>query len=141
MLREGGLSLEDAAWVAGVLGASAVIGKLICGALAHRVGGQYIMALLLALPIATALILMEPNVTLLSASLAIGFLGFSSGGQLEMLVYITARHFGLKAFGTIFGVIGGVLSLAIGIGPVIAGRVYDLTPAMTSCLSPIFRCR
>ena len=127
MMRDGGLTLEDAAWVAGVVGGSAVIGKLICGALANRIGGQYIMAFLLALPIATALILMEPKQTLLTGSLAIGFLGFSSGGQLEMLVYIVARHFGLKAFGTIFGVIGGLLSLAIGIGPVIAGRVYDLT--------------
>jgi predicted MFS family arabinose efflux permease len=127
MVHEGGLSLEHAAWVAGVVGASAVAGKLVCGAIANRVGGQYIMAALLALPIVTALILMEPGMTMLSASIAIAFLGFSSGGQLEMLVYLVARHFGLRAFGTIFGVIGGVLSLAVGVGPIIAGKVYDLT--------------
>jgi len=103
-----------------------VIGKLICGTVASRIDGKYIMAFLLALPIATSLILMEPTITTMSAGLAIGFLGFSSGGQLEMLVYVTARHFGLKAFGTLFGVIGGVLSLAIGIGPPIAGWLYDL---------------
>jgi MFS family permease len=127
MLRDGGMAIEDAAWAAGIIGASAVVGKLACGSIVHRVGGQYIMAFLLALPIATAVILMEPSPTLFSACLATGFLGFSSGGQLEMLVYLIARHFGLRAFGTIFGVIGGVLSLAIGIGPVIAGRVFDLT--------------
>lgn len=127
MVHERGLSLEDAAWVAGVIGASAVVGKLICGAIVQRVGGQYIMAFLLALPLATALILLQPNTTMLSGSVATGFLGFSSGGLLEMLVYLVARHFGLRAFGTIFGVIGGVLSLALGVGPVIAGRVYDLT--------------
>jgi predicted MFS family arabinose efflux permease len=127
MLHEGGISREDAAWVAGVIGASAVAGKLGCGAIVNRVGGQYIMAFLLALPIATALILMQPQQTVLSASLAVGFLGFCSGGQLEMLVYLVARHFGLRAFGTIFGVIGGVLSLAIGVGPIIASKVFDMT--------------
>jgi predicted MFS family arabinose efflux permease len=127
MLHEGGIVRENAAWVAGAIGASAVVGKLACGAVAHRVGGQYIMAFLLALPIATAMILMEPNPTVLSAILAASFLGFSSGGQLEMLVYMVARHFGLRAFGAIFGVIGGVLSLAIGVGPIIAGKIFDLT--------------
>jgi MFS family permease len=127
MLTKEGMSMADAAWAAGAIGVSAVVGKLICGLLANRIGGQYIMAFLLALPIATALILLQPNPTLLTASLATALLGFSSGGQLEMQVYIVARHFGLKAFGTIFGVIGGVLSLAIGIAPPILGRIYDVT--------------
>jgi len=126
MLTKTGFSREEAAWMFAFVGISAVIGKLICGTVASRIDGKYIMAFLLALPIATSLILMEPTITTMSAGLAIGFLGFSSGGQLEMLVYVTARHFGLKAFGTLFGVIGGVLSLAIGIGPPIAGWLYDL---------------
>jgi MFS family permease len=126
MLTKRGFSREEAAWMFAFVGISAVIGKLLCGIVASRIGGKYIMAFLLALPIATALILLEPDVTTLGAGLAIGFLGFSSGGQLEMLVYVIARYFGLKAFGTIFGGINGVLSLAIGIGPPIAGWLYDL---------------
>lgn len=127
MLTKEGMSMAQAAWAAGAIGVSAVAGKLICGALANRIGGQYIMAFLLALPIGTALILLQPHPTLLTACLATGLLGFSSGGQLEMQVYIVARHFGLKAFGTIFGMIGGVLSLAIGVAPPVLGRIYDVT--------------
>ncbi len=65
MLTKAGFSREEAAWMFAFVGISAIIGKLICGTIANRIDGKYIMAFLLALPIATALILMAPKVTTL----------------------------------------------------------------------------
>jgi MFS family permease len=42
-----------------------------------------------------------------------------------MLVYLTTRHFGMLAFGAIFGFIGSAMTIASAVGPVAAGRLFD----------------
>jgi hypothetical protein len=49
------------------------------------------------------------------------------GGQLEMVVYLTTRHFGLRAFGSIFGFITIGLTASSGAGPFIAGWLFDIS--------------
>jgi MFS family permease len=46
---------------------------------------------------------------------------------LQLLVYLTTRHFGMRAFGTIFGFISAALTIASGVGPVLASRLYDMS--------------
>ena len=41
--------------------------------------------------------------------------------------YLTARYFGLKFFGTLFGTIIAILSIAIGLGPLLAASIFDRT--------------
>ena len=127
ILESRGLSYKQAAFVFSLLGGSAVVAKLICGALVTRVRGNRIMVVLVALPIVSCLMMMPPKISLLAGCIAVVFGGLSSGGQLEMLTYLTSRYFGMKAFGTIFGFIGGVLSLTLGVGPLIFGKLFDLT--------------
>ena len=40
---------------------------------------------------------------------------------------MTARQFGTRAYGLIFGVISGLWAVATGMGPTIANRIYDVT--------------
>jgi hypothetical protein len=54
-------------------------------------------------------------------------LGLALGGQLKMMVYMTTRHFGLRAFGSIFGFITIGLTASSGAGPFVASFLFDLT--------------
>jgi MFS family permease len=127
LLSASGLGREQAAVAAGTLGITTVIGKLICGSLVNRVPGHYLSATVLALAVVTFLALMVPSDSVILRSLAIAPLGFALGGQLEMVVYLTTRHFGLRAFGSIFGVITIGLTASSGAGPFIAGWLFDIS--------------
>jgi len=127
LLSASGLGREQAAVAAGTLGITTVIGKLVCGALVNRVPGHYLSAGVLALAVITFLALMMPSDSVLLRSIAIAPLGFALGGQLEMVVYLTTRHFGLRAFGSIFGVITIGLTASSGAGPFIAGWLFDIS--------------
>jgi MFS family permease len=127
LLSSSGLSREQAAVVAGTLGISTVLGKLICGLLVNRVPGQMLSATMLALPVVTFLALMAPSDSMILRTLAVSPLGLALGAQLEMVVYLTTRHFGLRAFGSIFGFISVGLTASSGAGPFIAGYLFDIS--------------
>jgi MFS family permease len=44
-----------------------------------------------------------------------------------MVVYLTTRHFGLRAFGSIFGFITIGLTASSGAGPFIASWLFDIS--------------
>ncbi len=127
LLSASGLGREQAAVAAGTLGITTVLGKLVCGSLVNRVPGQILSAVMLALAVITFLALMVPSDSIILRSIALAPLGFALGGQLEMVVYLTTRHFGLRAFGSIFGVITIGLTAAAGGGPFLASWLFDIS--------------
>jgi MFS family permease len=127
ILTAAGLGRDKAALVAGSYGLSAVLGKISYGLLVNRFPGQYVAAAMVILPAICCGLLVAPNPSTAMCIIAISLVGVSSGAQLQLLVYLTTRHFGMRSFGTIFGFISWSLTIASGLGPVLAGRIYDKT--------------
>jgi MFS family permease len=127
ILTNTGLSRDKAALIAGSYGLFAVVGKFSYGLLANRFPGQLVAAAMLVLPAVSCGLLMMPNPSVAMCLIAIALVGVSSGAQLQLIVYLTTRHFGMRAFGTIFGFISASLTIATGVGPILAGRIYDMT--------------
>ncbi len=134
ILTSSGLNREQAAFVLGVYGVLSIAGKLICGVLVNRIPGQIITATLTVLPIGSCLMLMAPSDSVLMRMLAITPIALTSGGQVKMLAYMTSRHFGLRAFGSIFGVVSLAISLSAGVGPLLAGFMYDISKSYQTLL-------
>jgi MFS family permease len=127
VLTATGLTRADAAWIGGAIGISTIAGKLICGALVDRMAGKYIAAVIIALPVIMCVALMTPSTDPLSRLFPMAAFGLSVGGLIHMLPYLTTRYFGLRAFGTIFGLIGSIIGIAVGLGPYLSAKVFDVT--------------
>ena len=127
ILTAAGLGREHAALIAGSYGLFAVVGKFSYGLLAARFRGHFIAAAVVLLPVVSCALLAAPNPSMLACFIAISFVGISSGGQLQLLVFLTTRHFGQRSFGVIFGFISWSLTIASGVGPLLAGRIFDET--------------
>ena len=127
MLSSVGLPRSEAARIAAFFGLAAVAGKFISGLLIPRLAGHLITAGLLLLPVVSCVLLLMPHPSPVACLVASVLFGMSAGGQLQMLVYLTTRHFGMFAFGTIFGFIGSALTVASAIGPIGAGYLFDLS--------------
>ena len=78
--------------------------------------------------------LMAPSESVLMRILAVIPIALTSGGQVKMLAYMTSRHFGLRAFGSIYGVSSLAISLSAGVGPLLAGFLYDLSKSYYTLL-------
>jgi len=57
--------------------------------------------------------------------IAMILMGYGSGAGLQASVYLTTRHAGQRNYGKIFGTMSIVMSLGVGLGPVVGGLVAD----------------
>lgn len=127
ILTGAGVSRTNAAWLAGLFGVAGIVGKLITGALLDRYRPNWIGGLTLAAnSIAFALLLYGVHSPALIVA-AILINGYSAGTKLQICTYLTASYAGLRNLGAVFGAMYSLVSLGSGLGPMIAGFVYDTT--------------
>lgn len=122
-----GIERTTAAAVAGVAGISGVVGKLLGGVLIDRFNASRVVGIACALPAISGLLLILLPGSIPAGGVAVALLGFALGIEIDGVGYLTSRHFGLRNFGLIYGVIAGLIALASGIGPVLANHAYDVT--------------
>jgi len=126
-----GLSRETAAGVLSVLGIASAMGKLGTGWLFDRLDARAIASLCLALPAVPLLLLgLTPEGHVVSIGVAMGcvaLLGFAAGAELTVTAYLTTRYVGLRAFAQNYAIIASIMAFSSGVGPLIAGLIYDGT--------------
>lgn len=121
---DNGLSGAQAAAAAGSIGLSSIAGRLLTGYLIDRLSGRLVGSAAFVMPaIACWLLLYEDS--LFSYVIAASVLGFSLGADADVGAYLMSRYFGLRNFGALYGALIGLIGLATGGGPLIAGLVYD----------------
>jgi predicted MFS family arabinose efflux permease len=127
ILGEQGISRDRAIWISGLLGLSAMFGQLGSGLLADRLPGHLVFGALACLPVLTFSLLLMHSTSLPAVIVATLVIGLYGGASSQMYPYLTSRYFGLRAFGRIYSVISVVISIATGLGPLLAAYYYDQT--------------
>jgi len=121
-----GLTPTHAAAVLSIYGFSGTFGKLGSGWLLDRFHGRIIAPIILIVPALAALALLQP-LTIPLALVAVSLVALASGAELQALTYLTTRYVGLRHLGKIYGTFTSIVAACIGIGPVLAGYIYDIT--------------
>ena len=121
-----GIPPASAAKILSVLGAMAVIGRLVLGSASDKIGPRNVFII--------GFILMSVSLFFLIPMTAIGPLflfavvfGFGQGGMGASESPLIAWIFGLRSHGVIFGVIGFCLTIGAAVGPFLAGYIFDNT--------------
>jgi predicted MFS family arabinose efflux permease len=127
ILEWSGTSRANAAAIAALLGIASISGKLVVGWLADLVRRSFLPAACFALPGLGYLLLLQGAGSSLLLSAGVFIVGFGSGAAYHMTTFLTVQYSGLQHNGKIFGALVGMLGLGGGIGPLIAGILFDLT--------------
>jgi OFA family oxalate/formate antiporter-like MFS transporter len=127
LLLDRGFGVRDAATIAGTIGISVIVGRLMTGYLIDRFWAPGVALPLLALPAVACLILIMPELSIPLAYTAAFMIGLAAGAETDVFAYVTARYFGLKHYGRIYGVFYAVFAFAAGLAPFAFGRVFDVT--------------
>ncbi|WP_336971677.1 MFS transporter [Sphingobium aromaticiconvertens] len=125
ILTELGVSRSNAAYLASLSGVAGIAGKLGTGWMSDRWDARLIGGITLAVPAFAFILLLEPIRTPFLIVLAMIIIGYSSGAKLQISAYLTSRYVGMRNFGKVFGVIGGLIAAGTGLGPVTAAWTFD----------------
>jgi MFS family permease len=134
ILTDGGLSASRAALALSVLGAMSLLGRLATGALLDRFSGPLISFALLT-GVAAGIALLSWNATAAAALLGAALIGLGLGGEADITPYLLTRYFGLRVFSTLYGLTWTAYAMAGAVGPLMMGRVFDLTGSYSTLLT------
>jgi predicted MFS family arabinose efflux permease len=110
-----------------LLTASTVAGRLLNGVALDRLWAPGVAGGTLLIPIGGLLLLLSPHTDLPQALSVVLLLGIAQGGEATILSYFTARYFGFRAYGAIYGALSIAISLSLATGGAMFGLVYDRT--------------
>jgi len=121
-----GISDASAANILALIGGMGILGMVLLGGLADRIGNRWGFAIGLAL-MAIPVLLLIPAKREWLIYLITAIFGFGHGGFASSESPMAARLFGLKAHGTILGTAVLGFSIGAGVGPVVTGYIFDIT--------------
>jgi MFS family permease len=58
---------------------------------------------------------------------AAGLVGLSAGAETDVVTYLTSRRFDVRIFGSVYSIFQTGFALGASLGPLLAGRVFDLS--------------
>lgn len=121
-----GLSTASAAGLLSVIAGASVVGRLAIGAFADRIGGKrgFILCLLPLIGSLAAFVVIDDPTVLFVVALCYGF---GHGGLFTIVAPTVAEYFGTRSVGAIFGSIVFFGTVGGAIGPILAGRIFDMT--------------
>jgi predicted MFS family arabinose efflux permease len=125
LLRETGISAMKAAGIASIMGLTGIVARVLVGFLLDRLPGNIIGMVCQSLPVFGCAILLLDAPGSLLLSLAVAFFGIATGAEMDAALYLATRHFGLKAFASLFGAIITFGAVNAAIGPYVAGLLHD----------------
>ena len=133
-----GISAAIAAAILGTIGGVSILGRIGMGGVSDKLGykATFIMALsFLAAALVWVQFAREAWMFYLFATLY----GIAHGAFFTLVSPLLAELFGLRSLGAIFGVVTFAGTVGGSIGPVLSGRIFDITssyqPAFLICLA------
>lgn len=127
VLTARGATATSAAGIASLIGLASIVGRLGTGFLIDRFQARLVGGSVFILPATGAIILLFSGAGGPGPMLAALFIGLTLGAEIDVIVYILTRYFGLRAFGALYGALLIALSLGTAIGPLVAARIFDQT--------------
>ncbi|MDX2266951.1 MAG: MFS transporter [Bryobacter sp.] len=132
-LTDRGFSTGHAALAAALLGGANLVGRLATGWLLDRLFGprlSFFLLLLMALGFALLTIADSLPIAVFGSVL----IGLGLGGEADITPYLLSRYFKLNSFSALYGITWTFYAIGGALGPVLFGRVFDLSRNYTVVL-------
>jgi MFS family permease len=134
ILTEAGVSRANAAWMVSLAGVAGIVGKLTTGYLLDRFRPNWVGGITLGAAALAFLLLVQGITSPALIVVAMLVNGYAAGTKTQITGFLTASYGGMKNFGKIYGVMAALMALASGVGPLLAGVLYDMAGSYTPFL-------
>jgi MFS family permease len=126
LLTDRGVSASRAALSVSVMGGASLVGRLLTGWLLDRFFAPRVSIVLLASAAVGTFVLATAH-SFTAGALSAALIGFGMGGEADVTPYLLSRYLGLRSFSMLYGFTWTAYAFAGAIGPILMGRVFDVT--------------
>ena len=121
-----GLPATTAAAVLSTVGGISMVGRFVMGSALDKIGGKSALLICFILLLASFMWLQVANVAWMLFVFA-AIYGFAHGGFFTVMSPLVAELFGIGSHGLLFSVVLATGTVGGTIGPLLAGRIFDVT--------------
>ena len=122
---------ESAAIILTLGGITAILGRLILGGLASRIGNRIVLSLCLAIQVPALFFLAGASDLPVFYAIAAVY-GLAYGGIIPVAMAMAASLFGTKSLGSVLGTIQLSYTAGMAVGPFLAGYIFDVTESYSA---------
>ena len=127
ILKHSGFGADDIVWLASLIGLSVIVGRIAGGWLIDRFWAPGVAFIFLGVPALAYWHLAGGGTDPVVTAISILLIGFAAGLEYDLMAFLVARYFGMKAYGGAYGALYGFFALGAGLGPVVFGAAFDKT--------------
>ena len=136
LLRDKGLSAATASQVFGSFGLALIGGRILVGYLVDRLWAPGVAAVALVMPALGCLLLASTSAEHTGMlALATLLVGIGAGAEFDIAAYLTARYFGMRDYGRLFGVHVSLITISGALAPWLFGLLYTATGSYAGMLA------
>jgi MFS family permease len=124
LLTDRGFTPQAAASAAGIIGIAVIIGRFAIGFLLDHVRAPLLAAVVMSLPAIGCIVgarATGDTAPLVSAALV----GLAGGAEFDLVAYMTARFFGLRHYGKLYGILFSPVIAGAAVGAALFGFGFD----------------
>lgn len=125
MLTDRGVSPQDAARTAAVIGMALIVGRVAAGFLLDYLFAPFVTLFFFSGPV-IGILLLYGGATGGEAVLCAALIGLGVGAEVDLIAYLASRYFGLKAFGEVYGYLFAIFCVGTALGPLLMGTGQTL---------------
>ena len=129
-VKDRGVTLETASLALTIYGTGNIVGRLVFGLAADRVGTKHTFRLCMVMQIAV-LTWIVTGPSLAALDVLIFWYGLASAGSDTTIAKGAVETFGVRAIGSVMGIMSFGWRCGAALGPAVAGFLYDATGAYT----------
>ncbi len=126
-----GASITD---LTSLIGLSALVGRLAGGFFLDLFWAPAVAAVILSSPLISLWLLIQTSLSTAGAASAICLIGFAVGVEYDLIAYLVARYFGMRAYTTIYSILYMCFGVGAGFAPFIFGWSFDRAHSYTPIL-------
>lgn len=132
MLTDGGVAPLAAAQIAGLLGVGVLIGRLGVGFLVDHIFAPFVAAAVMAMTGLGFVILALAGPSFAApGALAVGL---AMGAEVDLIAYFTARYYGMRHYGRMYGLLYGAFLIGTGASPFVISLMQAAAGSYTPAL-------
>lgn len=132
MLTDQGVSAITGARLMGAGGFFLIFGRLLTGFLIDRFFAPRVAAIVMLVSAGGFLLIAQGGATFAVAGLLAAGLAF--GAEIDLVSYLVARYFGLRAYGRVYGVLYAFVVAGTALSPTAYGLCFDLLGSYVAVL-------
>ncbi|MDH7796536.1 MULTISPECIES: MFS transporter [unclassified Beijerinckia] len=124
MLSKRGFTIPEAATVMSIAGLAMILGRVLVGYCLDKYHGSYVAMAVFSFPVIGILLLLSGAsgpVPYIAAILC----GLGIGAELDLMGFLVSRYFGLRAIGTIYGILFAIFVIGSGVGPYLVSLSFE----------------